>query len=102
MRGGSTICVLNLATNDRRVIRKTKIWVEANPSVTGRRIIWVEQRPQASYLRLRWLGSSRTRTLTRVKGRATFLWTTALTGRTAYVTKWTPSTRKSVLLRVTF
>jgi len=51
---------------------------------------------------MRWLGSARTKTLMHVKGRKTFLWTTALSGRTAYVTKWTPSTRKAVVLRVNF
>jgi hypothetical protein len=99
---GSAVFVLNIGAWTRRAIVRTSIWTESNPSLTGTRIVWVEQRPAGSYLRLRRFGSSRTRTLTHVKGRKTFLWTTALTGRTAYVTKWTPSAGRSALLRVTF
>ena len=99
---GSAVFVLNIGAWTRRAIVRTNIWMESNPSLTGTRIVWVEQRPAGSYLRLRRFGSSRTRTLTHVKGRKTFLWTTALTGRTAYVTKWTPSAGRSALLRVTF
>ena len=102
VRGGSSINVLNLATDELRVIKRTHVWMESNPSVTSQRIIWVEHRPQGSYLRMRWFGSKRTKTLAHLNGRQTFLWTTALTGRTAYVTKWTPSTRKSLVLRVNF
>jgi hypothetical protein len=100
--GGSSINVLDLATNKRRVIKQTDVWMEANPSVTSRRIVWVEHRPRGSYLRMKWFGNKRTKTLMHVSGRKTLLWTTALTGRTAYVTKWTPSTRKAVVLRVNF
>jgi len=102
VRGGSSIIVLDLDTNKRTVIKRTTIWMESNPSLTSTRIVWVEQRPAGSYLRLRWLGSKRTRTLMHVRGRKTFLWTTALAGRNAYVTKWTPSTGKSAVLRVNF
>jgi hypothetical protein len=102
VQGGSSINVLNLATNRRTTIRKTTIWMEANPSVSSTRIVWVERRPQGSYLRMKRFGSKRTRTLMHVHGRKTFLWTTALAGRSAYVTRWTPSTRKSVVLRVNF
>jgi hypothetical protein len=94
--------VLNFATNDRRTIKRTNVWMEANPSVTSRRIVWVEHRPQGSYLRMKWFGSKHTKTLMHVRGRKTLLWTTALAGRTAYVTRWTPSTRKAVVLRVNF
>jgi len=102
VHGGSAIYVLNLATHDRRAIKRTNVWMEANPSVTSRRIVWVEHRPQGSYLRMKWFGSKQTKTLMHVSGRKTLLWTTALTGRTAYVTKWTPSTQKAVVLRVNF
>ena len=91
-----------LATNERHAIKRTNVWMEANPSVTSRRIVWVEHRPQGSYLRMKWFGSKQTKTLMHVSGRKTLLWTTALTGRTAYVTRWTPSTRKAVVLRVNF
>jgi hypothetical protein len=84
------------------VIKQTDVWMEANPSVTSRRIVWVEHRPRGSSLRMKRFGHKRTKTLMHVSGRKTLLWTTALTGRTAYVTKWTPSTRKAVVLRVNF
>jgi hypothetical protein len=102
LHSGSAIYVLNLATDERRVVKRTNIWMEANPSVTAQRIVWVEQRPKGSYLRMKWFGSNRTKTLMHVNGRKTFLWTTALTGQTAYVTRWTPSTQKAVVLRVNF
>jgi hypothetical protein len=102
VHGGSAIYVLNLRTNERHAIKRTNVWMEANPSVTSRRIVWVEHRPQGSYLRMKWFGSKQTKTLMHVSGRKTILWTTALTGRTAYVTKWTPSIRKAVVLRVHF
>ena len=102
VRGGSSIIVLDLDTNKRTVIKRTSIWMESNPSLTSTRIVWVEQRPAGSYLRLRWFGSKRTRTLMHVKGRKTFLWTTALSGHSAYVTRWTPSIGKSLVLRVNF
>ena len=101
-RHGSAVFVQNVTTNKRRAIKKTNVWQESNPSLSSTRIVWVEQRPQGSYLRMSWLGNRRTKTLMHVKGRRTFLWTTALSGRTAYVTKWTPSTRKAVVLRVNF
>ena len=102
VHGGSAIYVLSLANDERRAIKRTNIWMEANPSVTAQRIVWVEHRPGGSYLRLKWFGSKRTKTLMHLNKRKTFLWTTALSGRTAYVTKWTPSTQKSVVLRVNF
>jgi hypothetical protein len=98
----SAIFLLDLSTWTRRTVVRTSIWQESNPSVTARRIVWVEQRPQGSFLRMRRFGRTFTRTLMRVGGRKTFLWTTALSGRTAFVTKWTPSEHRSRLLRVTF
>ena len=45
VHGGSAVYVLNLATDERRAIKRTNIWMEANPSVTAQRIVWVEHRP---------------------------------------------------------
>ena len=99
---GSTIFVYNLSTGKRRIVQRTRIWQESNPALSATRIAWVEERPAGSYLRVRRLGSGRTRTLTQVQGTKTFLWTTALVGRTAYVTRWTPASGRSALLRVSF
>jgi hypothetical protein len=98
----TAVLALNLETGKRRTIRRTRVWQESNPSVTRMRIIWVEQRPAGSYLRMRRFSGGHTKTLMHVRGRKTFLWTTGLSGRTAYVTRFTPSTRKSVVLRVAF
>jgi hypothetical protein len=99
---GSAIFVYNVATGTRRVVERTRIWQESNPAVSATRITWVEERPAGSYLRVRRLGGGHTRTVTHVKGNKTFLWTTALVGRTAYVTRWTPASGRSALLRVDF
>jgi hypothetical protein len=99
---GSSIFVYDVATGKRRVVERTKIWQESNPALSATRIAWVESRPAGSFLRVRRLGSGRTRTLKHMNGTKTFLWTTALVGRTAYVTRWTPSSGRSTLLRVTF
>ena len=110
----SAIFVLDLATWTRRAVVRTNIGMVTNPSLTPTRIIWVEQRTQGSlrgedyvprvgsFLRMKRFGRGSTRTLMRVDGRRTFLWTTALTGRIAYVTRWTPAKKRSALLRVTF
>jgi hypothetical protein len=110
----SAIFVLDLSTWTRRTIVRTRVGMESNPSVTATRIVWVEQWPHGSlrgedyvptfgsFLRMKRFGQKGTKTLTHVNGRTTFLWTTALTGRTAYVTKCTPKRHKSALLRVTF
>jgi len=98
----TVITAMNLQTGNRRTIRRTHVWQESNPSVTATRIVWVEQRPAGSYLRMRRFSTGHTKTLMRVDGRKTFLWTTGLTGRTAYVTRYTPKTRRSVVLRVAF
>ena len=110
----SAIFALDLSTWTRRVIVRSNIRMESNPCVTAKRIVWVEQGAHGSLrgedyvpaagslLRMKRFGRDSIRTLMRVDGRRTFLWTTALTGRTAYVTKWTPSRHRSVVLRVTF
>ena len=99
---GSSIFLYNVSTGARRTVEQTKIWQESNPAVSATRIAWVEERPAGSFLRVRRLGSGHTRTVTQVEGKKTFLWTTALVGRTAYVTRWTPASGRSALLRVNF
>jgi hypothetical protein len=110
----SAIFVVDLSTWKRRRIVKTRVGMESNPSVTAKRIVWVEQRPHGalrgedyvptfgSFLRMKRFGRKGTRTLMHVNGRKKTLLTTALTGRTAYVTKWTRTRHRSRILRVTF
>jgi hypothetical protein len=110
----SAIFVQNLDTGKRWKVVHSNVGMETNPALTSTRILWVEQRATGalrgedyvvevgSFLRMKRFGHSGTRTLMHVNGRSTFLWTSALTRRTAYVTKWTPSRHRSSLLRVTF
>jgi hypothetical protein len=110
----SAIVVVDLSTWKRHAIVRSRLAMESNPSLTAKRIVWIEQRVHgslrgedyatafASALRMKRFGHRGMRTLMRVDGRGTILWTTALTGRTAYVTKWRLTRHRSTLLRVTF
>ena len=100
--GGSRVYIQVLATGRRSVAARSSIAVLTNPSLTGRRIIWVAQYSRSCALHTRRLGSSSTTRIYRTRGNSRLLWTTALTGRTAYVTQWSLSTRASTLVRVIF
>jgi hypothetical protein len=79
-----------LATGRRSVIARSSVFVLANPSITSRRIVWVRQNSRSCALLMRRWATTRR------------LWTTALTGRTAYVTRWSLGTAASTLVRVNF
>lgn len=98
----SRITVEQLATGKRTLIARSKVAVEANPSLGPLRIVWIEQRSKTSALRKRRFDRAGTRTVYSTTGRDRLLWTTALAGRTAYVTRWSLSTGASTLIRVTF
>jgi hypothetical protein len=100
--GGSRVYFQVLASGRRKVAAKSSIAVLANPSLTARRILWVTQYARSCTLHTRRFGSSSTKRIYRTKGNRRLLWTTALTGRTAYVTQWSLSTRASTLVRVIF
>jgi hypothetical protein len=101
-RDYSKVLVETLANGARKVIRRSEIAVESNPSITGKRVIWVEQRAGSASLLVRRFDRSSVREIHEVNRRDRRLLTTALTGRTAYVTRWTPRTGDSILIRVTF
>ncbi len=101
-RGASRIFIQVLATGRRSVVARSSIAVLANPSLTRWRILWVVQYSRSCALQTRRLGSSSTRRIYSTRGNTKLLWTTALTGRTAYVTQWSLSTRYSTLVRVIF
>jgi hypothetical protein len=101
-RGGSRVFVERLAGGSRTLIARSKIAVESNPALTRRRILWVEQRAQSAFVRVRRLGRSGSHTIYGVKTRRRRLSTTDITGRTAYVTRWSPATGASTLIRVNF
>ena len=91
-------------SNVRRLSRRTLIAssataIHVNPSVTRSHIAWVEQRAATSRLLLRRIdGRGRTRQLARVIGGDRIFWTTALTARRAYVTRWTLRGRRARVL----
>jgi hypothetical protein len=101
-RGYSKVFVESLGNGNRKVIRKSKIALESNPALTPRRVVWVEQRARSASLLVRRFGQSSTKRIHKIKGSDRRLLTTALTGRTAYVTRWTPATGASTLVRVNF
>jgi hypothetical protein len=101
-RGYSKVLVESLASGNRQVIRKSKIALESNPALTPWRIVWVEQRARSASLLLRRFGQGSTKKIHKINGRDRRLLTTAITGRTAYVTRWTPATGASTLVRVNF
>ncbi len=81
-----------------RVIASSVSGLQVNPSIASGRILWVEQRASSSYLHLRRIAGGRTRTLARLRGPSRILWTTALGGRTAYVTRWNPTAGKAEVI----
>jgi hypothetical protein len=98
----SRIFVYTLATGRLKIVARTRIGLLANPSVTRYRVLWVDERSTGSRLLTRRLDRRRVQTLWSLKGRDRLFWTTALTGRSAYVTRWYPSTRSARLVRVDF
>jgi cytochrome c biogenesis protein CcdA len=86
--GGSRIGLYTIATDGRRILARSKIALLSHPSLGGERVAWVEQRQGRSYLRLRALDKKTTTTLTSSPFRDQTFWTTALAGRSAYVTAW--------------
>jgi hypothetical protein len=101
-RKDSRVVLMKLATGRKRAIVHSDIAVLTNPSLTGTRILWVDQRSRRASLFVRRLGSPGAREIYRIKGRDQRLLTTAFAGRTAYVTRWTPKTGASTLIRVIF
>jgi hypothetical protein len=88
-RRQSRIVVMSMSTGNRRTFARTKIGRLSNPSLRWKRIIWVDARSGVTFLRKGSLGSGRVRTLARVRGRAASYWTTSLSGKVAYMTRWT-------------
>ena len=91
-----------LATGRRSVIARSSVLVLANPSITSTRIVWVRQNSRSCALLMRRWASPAVKRIYRTTGTTRLLWTTALTGRTAYVTRWSLGTAASTLVRVNF
>lgn len=99
---GSRVFLYTISTARRVTIARSKIALLAHPSVTSQRIVWVEQRSGLTRLQKRWLDAKTVSTLWSLRTRSRSFWTTALDGRTAIVTRWTPSTGAARLFRVAF
>jgi hypothetical protein len=100
--GGSVIYLEALATGRRTVVARSKIAVVANASLSATRILWVKQYPRSCAVFTRRFDSRAVKRIYRTTGKTRLLWTTALKGRTAYVTKWSQKTGASTLVRVNF
>ena len=81
-----------------KLIASSVTGLQINPSIASGHILWVEQAASSSYLHLRRIAGGRTRTLASLRGPSRILWTTALGGRTAYVTRWNPAAGKAEVI----
>ncbi len=99
---GSRVVVLDVTTGARTLAARTRIGNLIAPALSGERVAWVDQRQQKSFLRVRVLARSRVATIARTRTRGEAFWTTALAGRTAYVTRWRRLAGESHLERVRF
>jgi hypothetical protein len=101
--GGSRLTLLNLATKERRVLARSGIALYSFPALGARFVAWVEQRAggMAALVVARRDGSQR-RELLRLESRRRALFTTGLTGRVAYVTRWVPATGRARIVRLRF
>jgi hypothetical protein len=102
MAVGSRIYLQVLASGKRRLIARSEVAVVANPSLSSTRIVWVKQFSRSCALFTRRFDSRAVKRIYRTTRKTRLLWTTALTGRTAYVTQWSQKTRASTLVRVNF
>jgi hypothetical protein len=85
---GSRIGLEAILTGKRAVAARTKIGLLAHPSLSGGRLMWVDQRRAGSKLKLWTIGSRSARTLAHTERSGRIFWTTALAGRTGYLTRW--------------
>jgi len=87
-RRWSGIYIRTLATRGARTIARTRIGRLTNPSVWRTRVIWVDERSGVTRLRVGSVRSRRSRVLTSVRSRSVSYWTTSLSTRRAYLTRW--------------
>jgi hypothetical protein len=85
---GSRIGLEAILTGKRAVAARTKIGLLAHPSLSAGRLVWVDQRRAGSKLRIWKIGSRSARTLAHTERSGRIFWTTALSGQTAYLTRW--------------
>jgi hypothetical protein len=90
-RTSSRIMARDLGSGRQWTIARTKIGKLSNPSLRGTHVIWVDARSGATYLRAGRLGSTKRSVLARIRSRKASYWTTSLTVRAAFMTRWTIS-----------
>jgi hypothetical protein len=102
--GTSRIDLYTLATRKRSVFARSRIALLSHPALGSGRVLWVDSRQGVSRLRVRRLDVARPRTVTlaRTWTRNERFWTTALAGRSAYVTRWDAATGVSQIEHVRF
>jgi cytochrome c biogenesis protein CcdA len=99
----SRIVVMNLQTRRRTVVASSRIAALTHPALSGDSILYVESRSGRAQLLVRPVaGAASPRRLADVRARGTVLWTTALEGRTAFVTRWQQPTGRATLQRIRF
>jgi hypothetical protein len=91
-RRESKIFVRTLASQDRRIVARTKIGRLGNPSLNRTRIVWVDARSGVTYLRQGRIGSRNRRVLAKVRSRSTSYWTTSISAGATYFTRWAIAT----------
>jgi hypothetical protein len=99
---GSRVSVRRLSTWRRSTVAKSEISLLTHPAVTGWRIVWIEQVSGRAYVRTRTFGQAKVQTLWSLRRRSQAFWSTALSGRSAVVTRWYPSTGAASLVRIDF
>jgi hypothetical protein len=87
-RRQSSVMLMKLSTRRRTVVARSRIALLRYPSVSWTRILWTEERSGRALLRWRKISGGRVRTFGRMRGRNVAYWTTALSRRTAYATRW--------------
>jgi hypothetical protein len=85
-----------------RILIQSRVSLVRDPALTDKRLLWTTTRSGRAYLRVRHLRTGSVRRIGRLRGRKTEYWTTALTGRTAYATRWSLATRRGTVYRHRF
>jgi hypothetical protein len=100
--GESALYTAYITGRGRRLILRTRVGVLGSPSLGSRWLAYTETRASGAQLLARSLTRPLTTTLLRLHGKRSALWTTALVGRTAYVTRWSTHTGVARILRLRF
>ena len=98
----SRLYIRDLATGRTRLVVGSRIALLANPALSLTLIVWTEQRGNTSSLRVRRIEGGGVSTLWSTSGRERRFWTTALDGRTAYVSRWWVATGAATLYKIRF